>query len=90
MTRPGAAVVGRESELGKVIERERGAERSMYDFSGVRIGTASADGVVRDHSGTRLGKANPDGVVLDFSNVRIGTLEQGRRASSRNRVAPRA
>jgi hypothetical protein len=51
----------------------------MYDFSGVRIGTAAADGVVRDHSGTRLGKANRDGVVLDFSNVRIGTLEQGGR-----------
>jgi hypothetical protein len=62
-----------------VIEQEMGVERSVYDFSGVRIGTATADGVVRDHSGTRIGTANPDGVVLDFSNVRIGTLEQGRR-----------
>ncbi|GAA1204860.1 hypothetical protein GCM10009608_46450 [Pseudonocardia alaniniphila] len=61
----------------KVIEQERGAERSMYDFSGVRIGTAAADGVVRDHSGTRIGRADVDGVVHDFSNVRIGTLEQG-------------
>jgi len=52
-------------------------ERSVYDFSGVRIGTATADGAVRDHSGTRIGTLNPDGVVLDFSHVRIGTLEQG-------------
>jgi hypothetical protein len=79
-TRSGVAVVGRESGLSrKVIEQEMGVERSVYDFSGVRIGTATADGVVRDHSGTRIGTANPDGVVLDFSNVRIGTLEQGRR-----------
>lgn len=52
-------------------------ERSVYDFSGVRIGTATADGVVRDDSGTRIGTANSDGVVVNFSIVRIGTLERG-------------
>jgi hypothetical protein len=52
-------------------------ERSVYDFSGVRIGTATADGVVRDDSGTRIGTANSDGAVVNFSAVRIGTLERG-------------
>jgi len=64
--------------LAKVTgEHEMIVERSVYDFSGVRIGTATADGVVRDDSGTRIGTANSDGVVVNFSIVRIGTLERG-------------
>jgi hypothetical protein len=73
-------------------------ERSVYDFSGVRIGTATADGVVRDDSGTRIGTANSDGVVVNFSIVRIGTLErggsrrpgQGGPPDSREEAAPQA
>jgi len=61
-------------------------ERIVYDFGGVRIGTATADGAVRDYSGIRIGTANPDGVVLDFSGVRMGTVTEPPRRSTRPRL----
>ena len=38
------------------------ANRTVRDYSNIRIGSATPDGEVYDHSGVRIGTAGPDGV----------------------------
>ena len=48
------------------------ANRTVRDYSNIRIGSATPDGEVYDHSGVRIGTAGPDGVVRDHAGIRIG------------------
>ena len=49
---------------------------AVYDNSGRRIGTVSADGIVRDASGQIVGRVDSDGRVVDGSGQIVGRAER--------------
>jgi hypothetical protein len=51
---------------------DKTSSQDVYDYGGVRIGTATAAGDAYDHAHVRIGTVTADGVVRDHARVRIG------------------